>query len=520
MPLTARFLFLWLLAILWPALSGALPVLPYEKEEPFKPYNALDTLWLKGLEKEGLSPAPLCSDAVFLRRVFLDAVGALPDPYLARDFLESQDPEKRQKLVAMLLEEERFNWYWAQKWSDVLRVKAEFPINLWPNAVQAYHRYIYSSLRERKPWNVFARELLCSSGSNFRVPPVNFYRAVQGKEPETLARAAALTFLGMAMDKWPREKQEGFALFFSRVAFKGTAEWKEEIVYLNPAPAEAFSAIFPDGKKVWVSAQKDPREIFADWLLSPENPAFARSVVNRQWAWVFGRGLIEEADDIRPDNPPVYPEVLEFLTRRFMEAGYDWRETLALIFQSRLYQQSAIPRGDSEKARVYFACYPLRRLEAETLNDALNQVLGASDSYSSAIPEPFTFTPDYHPTTALADGSISSPFLELFGRPSRDTGLMSERSNQPTANQCMYLLNASGVLEKVQKSQRLRGIQNFAGPNKTRLIQGLYLSFLSRFATKEEVQTALNYLQKNGKKTALEDLAWALVNTKEFLYRH
>jgi hypothetical protein len=388
--------------------------------------------------------------------------------------------------------------------------------------VQAYHRWIYDAMQTNMPYDQFVRQLLTSSGSNFRTPPVNFYRALQGREPAAIASAVALTFLGERIDKWPADRREGFAAFFSRIGYKETAEWKEEIVYFNPSQDRPLVAMFPDGKKVTIPADKDPREVFADWLLAADNPRVSRAIVNRIWSWLMGRGLIDEPDDIRPDNPAVYPELLDYLATELVKAKYDLNAIYGLILKSRTYQQASIPRSDNAKAAAMFACYPIRRLEAETLIDALCRITGTRESYSSPIPEPFTFIPDDQRSIELADGSTSSSFLELFGRPARDTGLESERNNATTETQRMHMLNSSHIQNKIQNSAKLRALANAQRGNRVALIDSLYLTILSRYPTADERTVVQAYFggEKSNPGQAVNDLVWALVNTKEFLYRH
>ena len=484
--------------------------------------SRLDALVMPTLQKKGILPAILCSDEVFIRRVYLDVIGTLPEPEEVREFLQSTNPRKRAALIHTLLKRDEFADYWALKWCDILRVKAEFPINLWPNAVQAYHRWIHDCLRDNMPYDQFARELLTSSGSNFRVPQVNFYRAIQGQEPSAIAAAVALTFMGVRIENWPEERRAGMEAFFSRVAYKQTAEWKEEIVYLDPNQTEPLNAVFPDGKTVRIQPGEDPRVVFADWLITPDNPWFARNIVNRIWAWLLDRGIIHEPDDIRPDNPPVHPQVLEYLERELVKSDYDLQHIFGLILNSGTYQQSAIPRSDRPDVEALFACCPVRRLDAEVLIDALCWISGTKESYSSPIPEPFTFIPEENRSIELADGSITSQFLEMFGRPSRDTGLVSERNNNPTDAQRLHMLNSSHVQDKIERSQRLNELIKTAKGNKQTMIAGIYLNILSRFPAPNEMTAAEQYFDSKGinSKQAATDVAWALINSKEFLYRH
>jgi hypothetical protein len=497
-------------------------VRPFESDTWSVPASEIDARVLAALQKHGLQHAHPCSDEVFLRRAYIDAIGTLPAPQEVRQFLADRRPNKRALVIDALLQRDEFADYWTLKWCDLLRVKAEFPINLWPNAVQAYERWVHDSIRDNKPYDQFARELLTSSGSNFRVPAVNFYRAIQGRDPTAIAQAVALTFMGTRLEKWPEARRTEMAVLFSRVAYKKTDEWKEEIVYLDPAATDPLDAVLPDGAKVRVEPGEDPRKVFADWLIAPENSWFARSIVNRVWSWLLGRGIIHEPDDIRPDNPPANPELLSYLEQQLVAAHYDLRSLYRLILNSRTYQQSSIPRTDDPAAETLCAYYPVRRLDAEVLIDALCSISGTKESYSSAIPEPFTYIPEDQRTIELADGSITSQFLEMFGRPARDTGLESERNNEPTDAQRLHLLNSSHIQRKIEGSWRLMGISRLARQNPRLAIASVYATILSRYPTAEELVAAEAYAQTPGAKPdqALTDLAWALINTKEFLYRH
>ncbi|MHC4692347.1 MAG: DUF1553 domain-containing protein, partial [Planctomycetota bacterium] len=303
---------------------------------------------------------------------------------------------------------------------------------------------------------------------------------------------------------------------------KSTGEWKEEIVYFDPNRASTgLKAVFPNGKAAKLSPDKDPREAFADWLIDPKNPWFTRNVVNRVWSWLLGRGIIHEPDDIRPDNSPSNPKLLAFLEKELIAAKYDLKHIYRLILNSNTYQLSSIPRTDKPEGEANFSHYPLRRLEAEVLIDALNQITGTTEKYSSEIPEPFTFIPAEQRSIALADGSITSSFLEMFGRPPRDTGLESERNNRPTASQRLHMLNSSHIQRKIEQGRKLRNLMQAKG-NMRQLATRFYLTILSRFPTDEEVKIVEEYSksQRNNRRIVAIDLTWALINSPEFLYRH
>ena len=533
----------------------------FESSACTTPESPLDRIVGRRLAKLGIQPA-YCSDAVFVRRAFLDVIGTLPTAEEARAFIQDQTRNKRQALIDRLLERTEFPDYWAMKWGDLLRIKAEFPVNLWPNAAQAYHHWVRTAIRDNQPYDQFVRELLTSNGSNFRAGPVNFYRAMQNRTPEGIAATVALTFMGARAELWPTNTLSGMAVFFSQLSYKPTREWKEEIVFWDPdkdcappdstataaataaaptttnnaaqptVPAAANTpparlvprvAVFPDGAKLRkLPADRDPREVFADWLITSKNPWFTANIMNRIWSWLLGRGIIHEADDIRPDNPPSNPELLAYLQKEFVASHYNLKHVYRLILTSRTYQFAARnPQPKNPQAEALFAFYPLRRLEAEALIDAINKVTGSSDLYTSAIPEPFTFIPENIPAIALPDGSITSPFLELFGRPARATGMENERVNRPLPAQWMHLLNSSHIQRKLEGNRHLKELLKTRPASKT-IIEDLYLTTLSRFPTAAEVKTIEAYAKSGVVKGAevWTDLSWALINSDEFLYRH
>ena len=503
------------------------------------PANRIDELVFARLKQLGIQPAKVCSDAVFLRRAFIDVIGTLPTADEVRRFLADTDPNKRQALVEHLLQREEYADYWAMKWSDILRVKAEFPINLWPNAAQAYHRWIRTCIKRNMPYDRFVREMLTACGSNFREPQVNFYRALQSKKPVPIAKTVALTFMGSRAENWPPGRLEGMAVFFSRIGYKSTGEWKEEIVYFDPgkpaapvasdpAPKDAApgkappaaaapsaanpTATFPDGTTVALPPDRDPREVFADWLIDGKNPWFTRPIVNRVWYWLVGRGIVHEPDDFRPDNPPENPELLDYLAQELVRARYDLKHVYRLILNSKTYQLASIPTTTDPKGAANFAYYPLRRLEAEVLIDALCQITGSTESYSSMIPEPFTWIPEDRRAIALPDGSITSSFLEMFGRPPRDTGMESERSQRLTPAQRLHLLNSSHVRRMFEQGPTFQGLVSAKSGRPQELTEELFLTILSRPPTDDEHAVVASQPPM--------DQAWLLINTDEFLFRH
>ena len=489
--------------------------------------RTIDSLVFDNLRKLKIEPAKPCSDPVFLRRVFLDTIGTLPTAAEAKAFLEDKASNKRTALIDRLLERDEFADYWGMKWCDLLRVKSEFPVNLWPNAAQAYDRWIRNALKQNMAYSRFAWELLTANGSNFRAPTVNFYRSAGSRDPKALARIVALTFMGERADKWPPKKLADMAAFFSSIGFKPTGEWKEEIIYFDGIDGtHGFKgdAALPDGTVVRISPDKDPREQFALWLTTSKSSPLARSAVNRIWFWLMGRGIVQEPDDFRPDNPPSNPELLDTLAREFVETTYDMKRLFRTILNTHTYQLSCIPATTGTAAERNFAYYPLRRLDAEVLVDALNQITGGTEEYSSMIPEPFTWVPVDTRTMALPDGSISSSFLEMFGRPPRDTGFLSERNNKPTSAQRLHLLNSSHIQEKIVKSAKLRELLG-SEISPEEAATRIYLTILSRYPTDQELRTVSEFrdsAERNGiqRSQIPADLIWALLNNTEFLFRH
>lgn len=501
---------------------AAEPIFEAKPGAPATFSNGIDQRVFARLRELKIVPANACSDAVFVRRVFLDVIGTLPTAAEAQAFLDDPNTNKRAVLIDRLLARDEFADYWGMKWCDLLRVKSEFPVNLWPNAAQAYDRWIRTSLKQNIPYSRFAWEILTSNGSNFRAPQVNFYRSAGSHDPKALARAVALTFMGERAERWPEAKWTGMAGFFSQLGFKATGEWKEEIVYftgMDESLGTKAHATLPDGTVPEIPAGKDPREVFATWLLSSKNSPFAANAANRVWFWLMGRGIVQEPDDRRPDNPPSNPELLAYLAQELVSARYDLKQLYRLILNSRTYQLSCLPTTPEGEAQ--FAAYPLQRLEAEVLIDALDQITGATEEYSSMIPEPFTWVPEEKRSICLPDGSISSAFLDLFGRPPRDTGLLNERANRPTAAQRLHLLNSSHIQNKITKSAKLRALFQPGQPPRDGITQ-VYLTILSRYPTAQELQIVKEYSATGEAQglQALYDLAWALINNTEFLYRH
>ena len=478
--------------------------------------------------------APVIDDAAFYRRLSLRVRGRLPRVQEIQKFLADKSPDKRAKLIDEFIASEDFAQLMAMRYADMFRIKSEFPINLWPNAVQCYHRYFYLLTRDDLSWRKTAYELLTASGSNFRVPAANFFRANADRTPKGLAAGTALALMNFRTDKMSKEDQEKFALFFSRVRFKSTKEWKEEIVYTAPETG-VLECRTPDGRKFKIdTAEKDPRKVFADWLCDRDNPILSRAYVNRAWYWATGRGLAEPADDmalpptfmekllgkVRP-NDPADEKVMAFLVDFFEKNNCSTKALYRLILNSRAWQADwKCSSKELAKKEKYLAVFPVRRLESEILSDALSTLTRSHERYVSVIPEPFTFIPRGTPAVTLADGSMSTGVLDKFGRSPRDSGKLAERNNNSTGAQRLHLMN-SGVL--YQQIIRLPGYFFRGGMSWKTQLDIAYLAVLSRYPAKAEAAAAKAYFEKLPPRVRWQfwqELFWCLVNSAEFSYHH
>ena len=447
-----------------------------------------------------------CRDEVFLRRAYLTVTGALPSTQEATQFLNSKNPDKREVLIDKLLDSELMLKFMQMHWGDILRVKSEFPSNLWPNGVQAYNRWIYEQLLHNVPYDKMVRELLLSEGSNFRSPAVNFYRGFQKRTSKNFYANINLLFLGQ------REYTDNGYHCFSQIQFKSTKEWKEEIIYLDyhkELPWE--DVVLSDGTQLKPQADTDWREEYVNWLTSTKNRRFAEVMVNRMWYWVFGKGIVHEPDDWRAENKPSDPKLLGELTDYFISNKFDMKALLRRILLSEQFNSKAAPEG----------FYEPQRLPAEVIVDALASVTGLWKEYHSRVPEPFTFYPQKTRATHLGDATVSSSELELFGKVSRDVSLESQRNNSITARQLLYLMNSNELERRIRKSYWLQQICQNSG-NITNLANAITLRTLSRRATAQEIALYREYREDNS--LSLNELAydimWTQINSNEFLYNH
>ncbi|MFR9651777.1 MAG: DUF1553 domain-containing protein [Rikenellaceae bacterium] len=484
--------------------------------QSFASVGKIDQLVGDELSRVGIVPSERCSDEVFVRRVYLALAGQLPTIDECSSFLADGNMAKRDELINALLDSEKFVDVLVLKWGDLLKVKSEFPSNIWPNGVQAYNRWIREQMRVNRPYNEFVVELLTSTGSNFRSPAVSFYRAFVQRTPEIIADNIELLFLGR------REVQPHAAEFFSQIKYKSTGEWKEEIVYVDlDTEVVHREVMMSDGRRVTLRSGVDLRGVYARWLTSDKNKQFADVMANRVWYWLFGQGIVHEPDDFRDDNTPSNSKLLDYLGGRLIELNYDVRALIKEIVNSGTFQRSSLstPENRAEGLRL-FAYYPTTRLSAEQIIDGISRLTGVNDRYVSRVPEPYSYYPVDLCSSDIGDATVSSPQLDLFGRPSRDNSLESGRTNILNSKQTLYLLNSNTIIAKIDGSS---DIEQMVGECSSReeVIDNVYLMLLSRYPSGKERETISGIFASEGGDIAVaRSLIWAIINTSEFLFNH
>jgi hypothetical protein len=504
--------------------------------------NFIDELVLKKLEALHIPPSPECTDAEFIRRAYLDAAGILPTPEEVQKFVADRSPDKRAKLIDALLERPEFVDYWSYKWSDVLLVSTR---KLPQPAVWAFHQFIRQSVAENKPWDRFAREILTASGSNLHNGAANYF--VLHKDVTDLNEATAVTFLGMSitcarchnhpLEKWTQDQYWGMANLFSRVGIKNGDRPGEVTVQSQPVgdvPHLRRGVPMPptplDGKPLPLDSAADRRQYFADWLTAPDNPYFAKALVNRVWRNFLGRGLVEAEDDLRQTNPPSNAELFDALAKDFVAHKYDVKQLMRTIMNSATYQRSSKPLPENAADDRFYSRYLIRRLPAEVVLDAYAQVTG--------VPTPFTqvavgssggtaetkLYPLGTRALQLPDTLLVSQFLEAFGRPQREQTCSCERQQDSSVTQALHLNNGQTLNDKLRdkKSRVEQWAQEKVGDEDA--VRRVFLLALSREPTGEESQKFKGLMAEaaqDGKTTRheiLEDLFWAVLTGREFLF--
>ncbi|MFO0964386.1 MAG: DUF1553 domain-containing protein [Gemmataceae bacterium] len=497
--------------------------------------NVIDEKAAKRWKDLGLPPSTLCDDPTFLRRVTLDLAGRLPTPAEAKAFLESKEPDRRDKLIDRLLASEDYAWYFAGKWSAVLHNRRK---NAKDDAAvtRAFHNWIKDRLHENKPFDETVRELLTVAGLQTDHPQIVWYREVS--QIEERVEDVAQLFLGQRiscarchhhpLEKWSQEDYWSMAAFFTRVEFKDPPPPKKDKgakeapkkppmeVRFKPGKAEAVNprtgkSVRPAGlgaAPLDIPTDVDPRGKLVGWMIAPDNPYFARVLANRYWKHFMGRGLVEPEDDLRVTNPPANPELLDALARFVVDTRYDIKKLVRLICTSSVYQLSSEPNDANGADRQSFSRFQPRRLPAEVLLDSIDDIVVQRTKLKGAAR-----------AVQLPDNQVESYFLSIFGRPDFSSACECERSGDSTLAQSLVLVNSKELMEKIAKGRAAQMAKDKA--SHAVRIGALYVAAFSREPTVDEVKTIVEYVERRPNvQAAYEDVIWSVLNTKEFLFNH
>ncbi|QJW99652.1 DUF1549 and DUF1553 domain-containing protein [Frigoriglobus tundricola] len=505
----------------------------------FKEQTAVDTFTARKWRELGIAPSGLCSDEVFVRRVYLDVTGTIPDANTVTAFVAETDPAKRDKLVDALLDSPEYAYYFANKWADVLRVKRRQQPNR-AFGTFAFHTWIREAVGSDKPYDEFVREILVAVGDESKAPPTVWYKEV--KTPENFVDDVSQVFLGQRLacaqchhhpyEKWSQDDYWGIAAFFGRVGFKAVPtpgvsnqnqQNQKQLLFVRntgavqnkrtgqPAPMKAL-----DTDPMTAGTDEDPRAKFADWMTSPRNPFFARAVANRYWAHFFGRGIVDPIDDMRVTNPPSNPELLDALARTLVENKYSLKALVSTICKSRTYQLAAEPNEFNTGDKQSFARYYPKRLQAEVLFDAVAKLTDSPTAFPGLPGDKFA------PNRAimLPDESFASYFLDVTGRPQRISACECERVNEASLAMTLHLLNSQEVQDKIARpGGRADRLAKDPRPDAEKVTE-LFLLATGTRPSKEKLNLALEHVTKHekNKRLAYENIIWALLNTKGFLF--
>ncbi|MGC6451943.1 MAG: DUF1549 domain-containing protein [Pirellulaceae bacterium] len=471
-------------------------------------------------------PSDLCTDEEFIRRVYLDVIGILPTLEEVTAFAADQDPNKRDKAVDQLLDRPEYSKFWALKWGDLLRLTSGQVTN---EGVYKYYRWVERSFRENKPYDQFATELLTATGSTFSNPAANFYRT--SKDMNDCVETISQVFLGARLqcakchnhpfERWTQDNYYGMAAFFNRVQRKNTKRANEMFIFVSQS-GEVTQPRTQQQMKPWVPGQGDienPNEFdrrldFAKWLTEPDNPFFAKIEVNRIWSQVFGRGIVEPADDFRDTNPPSNALLLDQLAQDFVDNGYDRKKILATILKSRTYQTSYQPNDFNEDDTKYFSHYQPRLLSAEQLLDAICHVTQVAESFGGL---PAGTKATHLPAPDL----VNNEFLKIFGQPERQTVCACERTNESNLSMAIQFFNGPLIYGKLKDESNSFRKSMTDGKSNTEIITLLYNLAVCRNPSDTELKASLEHIEsKEDRVEALEDICWAILNTNEFLFQH
>ena len=494
--------------------------------------NVIDRLLVEKWQELGLMPSPVCSDEEFLRRLYLDALGRLPTAAEVRAFLADGGADKRRRAVETVLARGEFADWWALRWGDLLRINRAA---LQEKGMWSFHNWVRAQMRDNVPLDRFVREIITAEGSTFMDGPANFFRI--GRTAEDWAESTAQVFLGIRIgcarchhhpfEKWSQDDYYGMTAFFTRIGTKGSQEFglfgQETVVYVRgtgEARHPRKGVVVPprpldgDKKQSWEDPL-DRRFRLAEWLTSKDNRLFARNLANRIWGYTMGRGLVEPLDDLRATNPPIHPALLDALADELIRSGYDLKHLLRVIFTSRAYQLSAqvTPGNQADAANLYFTRRVVRRLTAEQLADALDDLTGS--------PEKYPGLPAGTRAVQLPDSEVASYFLDTFGRPARQVLCECERTSTPNLAQAMHLLNGAVLQRKLADPNGRISKLLAAQTPLPQIIEELYLSAWSRRPTADELKKAESWVRSAPNlREGLQDLVWVLANSREFLFNY
>ncbi|MDA8633299.1 DUF1549 and DUF1553 domain-containing protein [Verrucomicrobiales bacterium] len=502
--------------------------------------NFVDELVFQNLKEIGVPPSPVSDDATFLRRVTLDIAGRLPTIEEAAAFAADTNADKRDRVIDALLDSPDYADYFANKWATVLKNRRESKADITANF--AFHSWVRDSLLANKPYDQFVREILAATGTIVENPPVAWYKRV--KLPEQQLEDVAQLFLGVRMqcaqchhhpfERWSQGDYYSLAAFFSQVGRKPTAIAGEDLIfhkrgtaqYVNKKTEQPVKPAGLGGPSLEVAPDDDPRLQLADWMAEESNPFFAKVLVNRYWKHFFKKGLVEPEDDLRDTNPPTNPELLDALAKHFIESDFDLKEAIRVIVSSKTYQLSAQPNEHNAVDHQNFSHFYPKRLQAEVLLDAVDCLTGATTSFADL--------PMGTRAVALPDNSYnSSAFLKVFGRPDAASVCECERVQSSSLAQSLHLMNSSEVKGKLATAGGRADRLAKSEEEDAKKIHEIYLAAFSRPPTGEELSIAESHINiprtdsagkpiapATAKKMAYEDLLWAIMNTKEFLYNH
>ncbi|KAB2653891.1 MAG: DUF1549 domain-containing protein, partial [Verrucomicrobia bacterium] len=489
--------------------------------------NFIDTLGLEKLRSLNLPPSPRCTDEEFIRRAFIDTIGLIPKAQEVRDFLKDPSATKRDTLIENLLQRPEYVDYWAYKWSDLLLVSSK---KLSTPAVWSYHNWIHNEVAANTPWDEMTRRLVTAQGSTLENGAANFY--VLRDDPRDMSEMTSQAFLGMSincakchnhpMEKWTNDQYYQMANLFARVRMKTGPQTGEQIIFaaasgdlVQPLRGKAQTPAPLDGKSLAMEDPTDRRIPMAQWLTAPENPYFTRAIVNRVWANYLGVGLVESVDDLRVSNP-ASDEVLFAATTKFLVSkNYDLRALMRLILQSETYQRSSTALASNEGDSRFYSHYYSKRMMAEVLLDSVSAATGAPTSFKGY--------PEGSRALQLPDSNIDSYFLKSFGRPERDKTCECERTGNPSISQVLHISNGDTINEKLTAKNNAIDMWLMAKKSPESMLEEAYLGTLARFPTEKEKAKFLAPLQTADAKeqrALLEDMMWALLSTKEFLFNH